>query len=144
MSLVLGLLLVIISLSGAFVVVVMVLKLRDELPERAWEYITAVLVGVGLLVWPVARQASLSNTEKKLEQYRQILELEDLGQYRLVHARTGETLNIVVDDSGEVQLNGAQAASPPPPAERETETPVEGSRPTEEEQPEDPSAATAE
>lgn len=135
MSSVLGLLLVIISLSGAFIVVVVVLKLRDELPERAWEYFTAVLVGVGLLVWPVARQVSLSNTEKKLEQYRQILELEDLGQYRLVHARTGKTLNIVVDETGEIQLKQARAEPSPSeasPAEPQTETPVEGNEPAEE------------
>jgi hypothetical protein len=130
MSLLVGLLLVIVSLAGAFVVVRVVEKFVRGSADAHWEYLIVVLIGAGLLIWPVARQASLRGAERTLAQYRQILELEDLESYRLVKADSGETLEIVEDkESGEFQLK-ATGVTEPEPQESEEEPPGESPTPT--------------
>lgn len=126
MSYLVGLLLVIVSLVGAFVVARVVQKFVSDSPDANWEYMIVVLIGAGLLIWPVARQATLRGAEKKLAQYRQILELQDLASYRLVKTGSGETLEIVEDqESGEIRL-----AKVPKPKAPETIKPEEPPPPT--------------
>ena len=132
MSFVFGLLLVIVSLAGALMVTLLVWKLWTEQPETTWEYMIAVLIGVGLLVWPVARQASLHSYEQRIDQYRQILELEELGQYRLINEQTGEMLAIFVDEDGKVRLSRTES-QPQDEEPKATEEPPP-SRPPEEEE----------
>lgn len=116
MSFLVGLLLVIVSLVGAFVVGRVVQKFVSDSPDVNWEYMIVVLIGAGLLIWPVARQATLRGAEKKLAQYRQILELPDLESYRLVKTGSGETLEIVEDqESGEILLKPANSPEPKTP-----------------------------
>lgn len=117
MSPVVGALLLIVGLTGAGVIVVVVLKLVWEKPDSAWEYLIAVLVGVALLIWPVAVQPSLRSTGKEVERFRQLLEIEDLGRYSLVHDRTGERLDIEIDAEGVVTLTRAEPQAPPAPQE---------------------------
>ena len=83
----------------------------------------AVLIGVGLLVWPVARQASLHSQQQRIDRYGELLDLEDLGRYRLVNEQTGEALAIYVDEDGNIRLSrteadqaeqGSNATEPPP------------------------------
>jgi hypothetical protein len=105
MSFLLGLLLLLVALVGAFLVAVVALRLVKERPENSWEYMIAVLIGVALLVWPVAWQASLHNQQQPIDRYEQLRELEDLGRYRLVDEETGEALAISVDEDGKVQLS---------------------------------------
>jgi hypothetical protein len=121
MSFLVDLLLVIVSLVGAFVVGRVVEKFVSASPDANWEYMLVVLIGAGLLIWPVARQASLRGAERKLAQYRQILELQDLESYRLVKTGSGETLDIVEDqESGEIRLKAAKASEPKAPEAAKT------------------------
>lgn len=123
MSFLVGVLLVIVSLVGAFVVGRVIYKATSDSPDANWEYVIVVLIGAGLLIWPVARQATLRGAERKLTQYRQILELQDLESYRLVKTDSGETLEIVEDqESGEILL---KAVKPPEPKAPEVEKPEE-------------------
>lgn len=105
MSFVMGMLLLLVALVGAFVVGVVALRLVQERPEKSWEYMIAVLIGAGLLVWPVARQTSLNGEQQRIDRYGELLDLEDLGQYRLVNEETGEALTIFVDEDGNVRLS---------------------------------------
>jgi hypothetical protein len=110
MSFLSGLLLVLVSAAGAFVVARVIEKFVSDSPDANWESMIVLLIGAGLLIWPVARQASLRSAEKDLSQYRQLLEIQDLESYRLVKTDTGETLEIVKDpESGEIRLKAAAA-----------------------------------
>ncbi len=116
MSILSGILLVIVSLVGAFVVGKVVVKFVSDSPDENWEYMIVLLIGAGLLIWPVARQASLRAAERELALYRQILELKDLESYRLVKTDSGETLEIVKDpESGEIRLEAVAAPKPKAP-----------------------------
>jgi len=127
MSVLVGFLLIIVSLAGAFVVARVVQKFVSGSPDANWEYLIVVLLGAGLLIWPVA---SLRGPEKKLAQYRQILELQDLASYRLVKTDSGKTLEINVDpESGEILLKAAKAPEPPEPEALETGEPTPSASP---------------
>lgn len=126
MTILLGLLLVIVSLVGAFVVGRVIVKFVSDSPDANWEYMIVLLIGAGLLIWPVARQASLRAGEKELAQYRQILELKDLESYRLVKTGSGETLEIVKDpESGEIRLKAVAVEPKVPNAMTSEATPEE-------------------
>ena len=128
MTFLVGALLIIVTLVGAFVVGRVVQKFVSASPDVNWEYMIVVLIGAGLLIWPVARQATLRGAEKKLAQYRQILELPDLESYRLVKT-SGETLEIVEDqESGEIRLEPTSKA--PEPKVPEAAKPVDSPTPT--------------
>ncbi len=110
MSILSGILLVIVSLVGAFVVGKVVVKFVSDSPDANWEYMIVLLIGAGLLIWPVARQSSLREAERELALYRQILELKDLETYRLVKTGSGEILEIVKDpESGEIRVEPVAA-----------------------------------
>jgi len=130
MTFLVGALLIIVTLVGAFVVGRVVQKFVSASPDVNWEYMIVVLIGAGLLIWPVARQATLRGAEKKLAQYRQILELPDLESYRLVKT-SGETLEIVEDqESGEIRLEPTSKSKAPELKAPEAAKPVESPTPT--------------
>lgn len=97
MSIWVGLLLLTVSLSGAFVLVIIGINLYQlrHNPDLAWEYLVAILLGVALLVWPVVKGASIAAADT--EKLRDFLDIKNLESYRLVNPETQEELEISLD-----------------------------------------------
>ena len=101
---------IIVSLAGAAAVGLVIRKFVDGDSDSTWEYMFAVILGAGLLVWPAAIVTNRAQ-DKEIQLLLQILELETLDRFRLENTESGQQLNFVVDpETGEIQLEGMEVA----------------------------------
>jgi len=130
-SVVAAVLLILVSFSGAVVVVMVVKELVAGGAESNWEYLIAMILGAGILVWPVSIANNHNqNTEEEL--LLQIFELGSLESYLLENTASGQLFNIRVDPkTGQIDLAEIEAAQDNEPSDNagvpEDEEPIEAS-----------------
>lgn len=122
-----GFLLSLVCLAGAAVVGFTVYKIAREKTDSVWEYLIAILLGAGLLVWPAVKGASLIEGERDAGAS---IEVDDFAGLRIRQRETGEELTVARDaESGSYELRQTQPPrrEPPLPAgEDGTETSESG------------------
>lgn len=107
-----------VCLCGGLIVYLVTRKILKQGPDEAWEGSMVLLLGAGLLIWPVTQALSLSRdaARKELREYRRLVRLDEAGVYRLVNPETGEAMEVVVDTGDGTD---ARTGAPPPSAEIE-------------------------
>jgi cytochrome c biogenesis factor len=109
MSLLAGALLIIVTLTGAVVVVTVIIQFISDSADATWEYLLAMILGAGILVWPVSI-VNNQNHIKEVDHLLRIFDLQSIGTYRLQNTETDQTFDINVDPgSGNIQLEEVKA-----------------------------------